>query len=68
MAEGANPQEMAKRIDECSADFDTEEHIKMLIYAKDNGLSGVPSIRELVEDADAIRDMLKELAEAVMCA
>ena len=48
-----------------ACDFDTEEHIKMWVEAKNSGTSGVPSIRTLVEDADAIEDMLEELADAL---
>lgn len=44
--------------------FDTEEHAAMWIEAKRNRTtSGIPSIRELVDDADAIQEMLNELAE-----
>lgn len=41
--------------------FDTEEHIQMWVEAKFEGVSDVPSVRELVEDADAIKEMLQEL-------
>lgn len=44
-------------------DFNTEEHIQMWIQAKFEGVSGVPSVRELVEDADAIKEMLQELSD-----
>lgn len=41
-------------------DFDPEEH------AKENlGMSGVPGLRELLDDADAIKRMLLELSEAL---
>lgn len=43
--------------------FDKNEHIEMYIEARNNGLSGVPSTRELVDDADAIEEMLIELAD-----
>lgn len=46
-------------------DFDTEEHIEMWVEAKKNLVSGIPSIRRLVEDADAIDEMLDELADAL---
>lgn len=46
-------------------DFDTEEHIQMWVQAKMEGVSGVPSVRELIEDADAIKEMLKELSDAL---
>lgn len=43
-------------------DFDTEKHIEMWIEAKRQGVNGVPSARELVEDADEIQDMFEDLA------
>lgn len=62
---GDSPENMIEEIKSYSANFDTEEHIAGWIEAKRNGVSGVPSIKELVEDADAIENMLRELAEAV---
>ncbi len=44
--------------------FDPEEHIMELVEAKRNGLSGVPSIRTLCDDADAIDEMIYELLQA----
>lgn len=41
--------------------FDTEDHVEMLIMAKCNGLQGVPSVRRLIEDADAINEALNNL-------
>lgn len=46
-------------------DFDSDEHAEMWIEAKRNGKSGIPSIRRLIEDADAIESMLEDLAIAV---
>jgi len=48
-----------------AASFDQEEHIAMWVEARRSGTSGVPSIKELVEDAQAIDDMLRELACAL---
>lgn len=53
-------------IKEYAANFDPDEHIEMWVMAKYNGGKDIPSIRELVEDADAIDEMLQELAIA-MC-
>lgn len=53
-------------IKEYAANFDPDEHIEMWVTAKHNGGKDIPSIRELVEDADAIDKMLQELAIA-MC-
>lgn len=59
---GKNKQEIVNEIKDYASDFDTEEHIKMWIEGKESGTSGIPSIKELVEDADAIKEMLDELA------
>jgi len=53
---------------EYAADFDIDEHIAMWIEAKRNGVSGVPSARELVHDAEDIDKYLQELAAALMAA
>ena len=45
--------------------FDTEDHVMMLMEAKKNGFAGVPSLKELVEDADAIDSMIEELYDAL---
>ncbi len=45
--------------------FDTEDHVMMHMEAKKNGLSGVPSLKVLVEDADAIDEMVEELYDAL---
>ena len=50
---------------ECYEDFDVDEHIEMWIEARKNGVSGVPSTRRLVKDAEDIEKMLEELAEAL---
>lgn len=55
------PESVAKY----AADFDIDEHIEMWIEAKHNGVSGVPSVRELVHDAEDIDKMLQEIASAL---
>lgn len=45
-------------------DFDPEEHATDLVIAKRNGFAGVPDLRTLCDDADAIDEMLHELFEA----
>lgn len=45
--------------------FDVDDHIEMWVEARRNGVSGVPNIRALVEDAEAIEEMLKTLAGAL---
>ena len=51
-------------VKEYAASFDQEEHIEMWASAR-HAVSGVPSIKELVKDAEDIDKMLKELAEAL---
>lgn len=46
--------------------FDVDDHIEMWIEARKNGVSGVPATRRLCEDAEAISEMLKEFAGAVL--
>lgn len=46
-------------------EFDTEDHVMGLMEAKKNGFRGVPSLKELVEDADAIEKMIEELYDAL---
>ena len=46
-------------------DFDIEEHVKMWLDAKSNGVGGVPDVVTLVEDAKEIEDMCKQLWLAV---
>lgn len=42
--------------------FDSEEQAAMWYDAGQSGVRGVPSFPELVEDADAIQEMLEDLA------
>jgi len=58
-------EHFAEEVREYAAYFDIDAHIEMWIEARHNGMSGVPSTRELVKDAEDIDTMLKELAEAV---
>lgn len=51
-------------VKEYAASFDQEEHIEMWVSAR-RTVRGVPSIKELVKDAEDIDKMLKELAEAL---
>ena len=49
---------------ELADSFDPEEHAEMWIEGR--GKNGVPaSIRDLLDDADAIKEMLEELADAL---
>lgn len=46
-------------------DFDPDDHAEEWVVARHNGSSGIPTIRELVEDAVEIDKMLEELYEYV---
>lgn len=60
-----NCDDVAANVREQWRNFDPEEHITELIVAKRNGLAGVPDIKTLCHDADAIEEMIAELAEAL---
>ena len=58
---------LAKGVREYADDFDVDDHVELWIEGR--GKRGVPStVRELLEDAEAIAAMLKELAEALEAA
>lgn len=64
--EAETEEELAESVRSYAAGFDPEEHVEMWAVAKYNGKdSTIPSIKELVEDADAIDKMLQELAIAL---
>lgn len=46
-------------------DFDIDEHIEMWVEAKKNGVSGVPSIRVLVDDAREMDAMILKLSQTL---
>lgn len=48
-----------------AANFDVDDHVKMWLDARASGTAGVPGAQELVDDACAIQDMLKSLANAM---
>lgn len=58
----AEVKDFPRSFKEFSDDFDVDEHIEMLMEAKRNGVSGIPSVRRLVEDAEAISDFLESLS------
>jgi hypothetical protein len=62
---GKTQKELKDEIKSYANDFDVDEHIELWVEARKNGVGGVPSIKELVEDADAIKEMLEELASAI---
>lgn len=55
--------EIPEKIREYYEDFDPEEHV--MLWANSAGRNGVPSLRRLMEDADAIDEMIRELAIAL---
>ena len=59
-----NAGDMVREIRSYANDFDEEEHAKMWIEAQGK-VSGVPDVKTLVKDADAIKLMLNELASAM---
>lgn len=59
--EGADP---VREVKEYARDFCADEHAEM--WCESRGKRGVPdSIRALIDDADAIQEMLNELADAL---
>lgn len=58
-----NKDNIVQHINFYAYNFDVDEHIEMWVEARSNGVSGVPSTRELVEDAKDIKEMLKTLAD-----
>lgn len=46
-------------------DFDIDEHVEMWVEARRNGISGVPSIRELVKDAEEIDATILKLSQTL---
>ena len=59
------PEDLVREVRLYADGFDTEEHVKMWLGAKENGVSGVPDLKTLVQDADDIVEMLNELADAM---
>lgn len=57
-------KDIAQEVAEYTRDFDVDEHVELWVGGR--GKRGVPdTVRELVDDADAIKKMLVELAEAL---
>ena len=60
-----NKENLAEEAREHADDFYPEEHVRELLNAKANGFAGVPDLKTLAEDADDIKGMLDELADAL---
>lgn len=60
---GNDEDEVVEKVREYAYDYDPDEHAAMWVDAR-RKISGVPqSVRTLIDDADAIKEMLFELAE-----
>lgn len=60
-----NAKDLVNEIKDYAECFDIDEHVEMWIDAKRNGVAGVPSISDLVEDAKEIQKMLDDLVAAL---
>lgn len=58
-------KDIVQEVREYADDFDADEHAEMLVEARRKDPSVPQSIRELIDDADAIKAMLITLAEAL---
>lgn len=59
-----DPSRIVASIRAYADDFDVDEHVELWIGSR--GQNGVPSsVRELLEDAEEIKSMLDDLAEAM---
>ena len=59
-------EDFTESVREYANDFDADEHAEMWVEARGK-VNGVPeSIRELIEDAEAIQEMLDGLADALV--
>ena len=47
------------------SNFDADEHVETWIQARNAGVGGVPTTRELVDDAEAIERMIEDLSNAL---
>lgn len=63
--EGITSEDMISDIVDFANNFDPDEHIERWIEARRIGVKGVPSTQVLVEDANAIGEMLQRLADKV---
>ena len=62
---GVSSENFVEEVKMYAAYFNVDEHVEMWVAARFNGAKGIPSCRELVEDAEAIDKMLQELAAAL---
>lgn len=60
-----NVENFPQAVAEYAEGFDPDDHVEMWIQAKREGVDGVPALKVLVRDAEDIKEMLNELAEAL---
>ena len=58
--EANDPGEMVEKIFDNYADFDVDEHVKLVM-----DMRGAPGLKELVEDAEEIKEMILDLYYAL---
>jgi len=63
--EAESPDELVESVMRYATDFDPDEHAEMWIEARRYGRGGIPSIRQLIQDADDLEEMLNALAEGL---
>lgn len=59
-----NPNQIWRDLEENSSSFDREEHVLMWLRQREEGVSGIPDLDALYEDAKDIEQMYKALADA----
>ncbi|MEE1503108.1 MAG: hypothetical protein UGF89_02540, partial [Acutalibacteraceae bacterium] len=62
---GDGVEDAVNEIKSVAYNFDEEEHVENYIKSRENRSEGVPSAKELVEDAAEIQAMLDDLADGV---
>lgn len=59
-------EDLPEKVHSFIFNFDVDEHVEMWVKARQEGTKGVPGVRELVDDAEAIKQMLEELSRALL--
>lgn len=59
-------EDLPEKVHSFIFNFDVDEHVEMWVKARQEGTKGVPGVRELVDDAEAIEQMLEELSRALL--
>ena len=58
-------EDIPREVYEYYDDFDVDDHVRMWLEAKKNGVGGVPNARVLVKDAEEIEEMILTLSMAI---